>query len=246
MKPLTWVLALVMLLVQWTFADNKIVFNLSPTGYPPYMFKDANGQAKGVVYDILHRVATKYGYEVVVVGVPKKRVVLQLRSGELDATAVAKEWVKNPEDFEFSNVIVQARDVLFFLKERPIKFNSIEDLYGKNIAVHLGYSYPSLKEAFEENLILTSVLNTETAMLGKVFMERSHAAVVNELVGQWLIKNTPHWRGQFVVSKKEIGGFDYRIQFSKKWKDFVVKVNREIAKMKDNGSLKIIKSKYKL
>ncbi|MEH6345335.1 MAG: transporter substrate-binding domain-containing protein [Bermanella sp.] len=246
MKPLIWVLALVMLLSQWTFADNKIVFNLSPTGYPPYMFKDAKGQAQGVVYDVLYRVATKYGYEVVVVGVPKKRVVLQLRSGELDATAVAKEWVKNPEDFEFSDVIVQARDVLFSLKEKPIKFNSIEDLYDKNIGIHLGYSYPLLKEAFNKNLIVTSVVNTETAMLGKVFMERSDAAVVNELVGQWLIKNTPHWRNRFVISKREIGGFDYRIQFSKKWKDFVLKVNRELAGMKRTGTLDTIKSKYKL
>ncbi len=91
-----------------------------------------------------------------------------------------------------------------------------------------------------------SVVNTETAMLGKVYMERSDAAVVNELVGQWLIKNTPHWRNQFVISKREIGGFDYRIQFSKKWKDFVVKVNKELAQMKRDGSLEAIKSKYKL
>jgi len=246
MKPFIWVLALVMLFAQWTLADNKIVFNVSPTGYPPYMFKDANGQAQGIVYDVLNRVATKHGYEVVVVGVPKKRVVLQLRSGELDATALAKEWVKNPEDFEFSDIIVQARDVLFSLKEKPIKFDSIEDLYGKTVGIHLGYSYPFLAEAFSKKYITTSVVNTETAMLGKVYMERSDAAVVNELVGQWLIKNTPRWRNQFVISKREIGGFDYRIQFSKKWKDFVVKVNKELAQMKRDGSLEAIKSKYKL
>ncbi len=246
MKPFIWVLTLVTLFSQRAFADNEIIFNASPSGYPPYMFKGKNGQPQGIVYDVLYRVATKYGYEIVVVGVPKKRVVLQLRSGELDATAVAKEWVENPKDFEFSDVIVEVRDVLFSLKDKPIKFDSKEDLYGKTIGIHLGYSYPFLAEALSKNYITSSVVNTEMAMLGKVFMQRSDAAVVNELVGQWLIKNTPHWRGQFVISKKEIDGFDYRIQFSKKWKNFVIKINKELREMKKNGTLETIKSKYKL
>jgi len=234
-----------LILVNWAHGQPQIVFNLSPSGYPPYMFQRDNEPAQGIIFDVLKLVADKYGYEIILARIPKNREVLYLKSGDIDANALAKEWVDHPEDFEFTGIIVEARDVLFSLKSAPIKFNEIKDLYGKTIGIHLGYSYPLLEKGFNLGLFYRSNTNSETAMLGKVLVERTDAAVVNELVGHWLIKDNPLWHDKFVVSKKEVGGFDYRIQFSKKWKEFVVKFNQELTRMKGDGRLKKIKAKYK-
>ncbi len=232
-------------LINGAHGQPSIVFNLSPTGYPPYMFQRGDEPAKGIIYDVLKLVANKYDYKIVLTRIPKNREVLYLKSGDLDANALAKEWVEHPDDFEFSDVIVEARDVLFSLKAAPVKFNDIKDLYGKTIGIHLGYSYPLLAQGFDLGLFYKSNANSEEAMLGKVLVERTDVAVVNELVGHWLIKDNPLWHNKFVVSQREVGGFDYRIQFSKKWKGFVVKFNRELTRMKGDGQLKKIKARYK-
>lgn len=237
------------LLILWVptvNAQNKdIVFNISSSGYPPYMIKSASGQTQGIIYDVLHSIASKLGYRVTVVGIPKNREVIQLKSGDIDANAQAIEWVKNPEEFAFTDVIVVARDVLFSARSDPINFNTLEDLYGKTIGIHLGYSYPFLQKSFNNGKITSSHANSEKAMLGKVLVERTQGAVVNEFVGQWLIKNTPGWQGKFTISKKEIGSFDFRIQFSKKWQNFIVLFNRELHVMKNDGRLEKIKSLYR-
>ena len=241
-----------MLCFLWLFCTSTlkaqsrdIIFNISPSGYPPYMIKSNTGQTHGIIYDVLNIIANKLGHKVVVVGIPKNREVIQLNSGELDANALAIEWVRNPEDYVFTDVIVVARDVLFSAKIDPLTFNRLEDLYGKTLGTHLGYSYPYLQDSFDNEQITASQATSEKAMLGKVLAERTQGAVVNEFVGQWLIKNTPRWQGKFVIAKKEIGGFDFRIQFSKKWQAFVVRFNHELKTMKKEGRLKAILQSYR-
>ncbi|MEH6346184.1 MAG: hypothetical protein V7785_13920 [Bermanella sp.] len=58
-------------------------------------------------------------------------------------------------------------------------------------------------------------------MLGKTFLQRTDAAIVNQSVGLWFIKHTPQWQGQFIMSNKMVSGFSYRIMFTKKWQEFV-------------------------
>ncbi len=209
------------------------------------MIKSKTGQTHGIIYDVLNIIANKLGYQVVVVGIPKNREIIQLNSGELDANALAIEWVDSPEDYVFTDILVVARDVLFSAKNAPLKFNKLEDLYGKTLGTHLGYSYPFLQDSFDNERITSSQATSEQAMLGKVLAERTQGAVVNEFVGQWLIKNTLGWQEKFVISKKEIGSFDFRIQFSKKWQDFVTLFNRELKIMKKDGRLEEIIKLYR-
>lgn len=226
------------------FGSEIIVFNTTPKGYPPYMIKEAGKKESGIMVEVLQIIATKHGYILETKGVPTKRVEKLLNIGDLDATARAKEWVNNPENYEFTDVIVRARDVLFSLKKTPITFRSIEDLFDKDIGTHLGYKYPMLKTYFKDNRIRRNDTANGTAMLNMVLKERTDAAVMNELVAKWIIRQNK-WQGKFVVSKKEVGGFDYRIMFNKKWRSFVQKFNQELTLMKQNGELERIISKYK-
>ena len=220
-----------------------IVFNTTPKGYPPYMIKEAGKKESGIMVEVLQIIATKHGYILETKGIPTKRVEKLLKIGDLDATARAKEWVSNPENYEFTDVIVRARDVLFSLKKTPITFRSIEDLFDKDIGTHLGYKYPMLKTYFKDNRIRRNDTANGTAMLNMVLKERTDAAVMNELVAKWIISKNK-WQEKFVISSKEVGGFDYRIMFNKKWNSFVKKFNQELTLMRQNGELEKIISKY--
>ncbi len=227
-----------------TLGSEIILFNMSPKGYPPYMIKEAGKQPRGIMIETLQFIASKHGYKVKIDSIPRKRVVLRLNSGKLDATPRAKEWVSNPENFEFTDSIIRVRDVLFSLQESPLKFEEIEDLFGKEIGTHLGYKYPMLTTYFKNNRILRNDTISENAILEMLIRKRTEAAIVNEIVGKWLIKKN-HWKDKFVISKKDVGGFDYRIMFAKRWRSFVHKFNKELLLMKRNGMLEKIMSKYK-
>lgn len=223
---------------------EKITFNMSPTGYPPYMIYNENKNPSGIMYDVLKKVASKYDYAVEVAGIPRRRVNEWLDSNKLDATPRAKEWVPNPDDYVFTEPIVVARDVIFSLIKSPVDFNNIEDLFGKRIGTHLGYKYPLLDQYFKDKKMFRDDANNEIAMLKMVLFKRTDAAIINELVGLWLIKEN-NWQGKFSISKKDCGSVDYRIMFNKKWIPFVDKFNKELVKMKKDGTLNNIINRYK-
>jgi polar amino acid transport system substrate-binding protein len=222
-----------------------IRFNMPPSGYPPFMIKETGQEPSGIMYDVLYRIASKQSLEIQIKLLPRKRVDMDLISGKVDATARAKEWTTNPESFEFTHIIMEVRDVIFSLKENPVSFEKIEDLYGMTVSTHLGYKYPMLSDGFKSKRILKSDSNSEQAMLGKTFLTRTDAAIINQTVGLWLIKHTPQWQGKFILSKKMVSGFSYRMMFNKRWAKFVEFFNQELAVMKNNGELEKIISQYK-
>ena len=201
-------------------------------------------EPNGIMYAVLSEIASKKGYHIKIETSPRKRVDMDLISGKLDATSRAKEWTTHPKSFEFTNIIIEVRDVVFSLKENPVIFEKIEDLYGMTVATHLGYKYPLLNAGFKSRKIIRSDSNSEKAMLGKTFLSRTDAAIINKSVGLWLIKHTPQWQNKFILSKKMVGGFSYRIMFTKKWKGFVSFFNQELENMKKNGRLNAIVDQY--
>ncbi len=244
MKHLTLLVLLLLFKTAPVFSSQQIVFNITSKGLPPYMIKEAGQPDSGIMLDVLQLIADKHNYSVKPVGIPKKREISQLDLGKLDAVPLAMEWVPHPENYAFTDPVVKARDVLFSLKSSPVRLNDIKELFGKKLGTHLGYHYPTLEDYFNSNQIQRSDAGTEKEMLGMLIYERTQGAVLNELVGQWLIKNNPLWQHQFYISKKAINQVDYRIMFNKRWHKFVKLFNQELAIMKQDGQLQAIISRY--
>ncbi|MEH6345388.1 MAG: transporter substrate-binding domain-containing protein [Bermanella sp.] len=244
MKPIAFILMLACCVQPPAYAAQQIVFNITSKGLPPYMIKKVGQPDSGIMLDVLQLIADKHNYSVKPVGIPKKREISQLDLGKLDAVPLAMEWVPHPENYAFTDPVVKARDVLFSLKSSPVQLNDIKELFGKKLGTHLGYHYPTLEDYFNSNKIQRSDAGTEKEMLGMLIYERTQGAVLNELVGQWLIKNNPLWQHQFYISKQAINQVDYRIMFNKRWHKFVELFNQELAIMKKDGQLKEIISRY--
>jgi len=244
MKRLLTALMFSCIPLSWVQAGDIITMNISPSGYPPYMIKAEQGPAKGIMVEVLNYIADKHGYQLQTVGIPKKRVAMTLLAGSIDATATAREWIAQPDQYVFSDVIVVVKDVLFSPKKRPVKFEKVDDLLGKTLGTHLGYNYPMLDEYFADRRINKTEANTELAMLQMTLRKRNDATIVTDLVGQWIIKNNPAMQDKFVISSKTLNSFDYRLMFNKKWQSFVQVFNRELGAMRVNGELDRILDQY--
>lgn len=227
--------------------DKEIILAFSTGGWPPYLISDQKG-ISGFMYDILQIIALKSGYEVVIRNYPSKRSALMLDQGRVDVRAKAKEWVKNPEKYTWTDPVVQSEDQLVFLKEKPLIFNDIKDLFHKRIGTRLGYGYPLLNSFFDSKQIIRVDTVSESAILLMLMKKRTDAAIMNKYVALWTMKQHPQLAvKKFGFSKKNIGKAGYRFMFTNKhdWKPFAKLFNQELAKLKANGSLEKIISKYK-
>jgi len=221
--------------------DNAIRFNVTPLGFPPYIFSTPPG---GIIFDVLNHIAVQHSLKVVPVRVSETRVQVLLDNHKLDAHASALEWIENPEKYLFTQPIVKVRDLVFTREDSSFNFQKIEDLYGQGVGVRTGYSYQSLTHHFKSGKIKRLDSNNELYMLNMLSRGRLDIAIITEYVGLWLIKeNTVKQR--FKISKNAIDTTDYRLVFTKKWQPFVNHFNKELSLMKRNGQLENILSKYR-
>lgn len=226
-------------------ADKTIRLATPPGGFPPFII-DAPGQpTSGIVVDVLREIAGLHGYRIQPTDAPKKRVEQMILEGQLDASPRATEWGGDPKVFLFTDPVIRIRDLVFSRRQAPLRYRSPDDLLGKSVGTHLGYSYPLLTPYFDSKKILRADAGTEKSMLLMLQAGRTDALVMNEWVAAWLIK-TENLQDQFTASETELDGYEYRLMFGPQWSDFVTQFNRELARMKRDGRLSRVIGKYRL
>jgi polar amino acid transport system substrate-binding protein len=127
-------------------------FNISLNGYPSYLIVDQN-QSSGIMWDVVSVVAKRLGYRVIAERIPRKRVDQMLLEGYIDGTPRAREWADNPEQFLFTDPVVDIEEVFFAPAQSDFSYESPDDLVSKTIVTHLGYRYPLLEPYFEEGRV---------------------------------------------------------------------------------------------
>ena len=197
------------------------------------------------MFDVLQRVVDRKDYILQTTSVPRKRIFNIIDKKIIDTYATAQEWVANSEDYLFTDPVINSKDVLFSLRESPIQFDSIDNLIGKNIGIHLGYIYPQLDPYFEDGRINTSVAKSDFSMLKMTLLKRNDASIVTNVVGLWIIKNNPIFQGKFVLSDTAIDSVGYRFVFTKDRQPFIDIFNKELKLMIDSGEISEIIAKYK-
>ncbi len=221
-----------------------ITFNMTARGYPPFMINKTETSAPGgIMYDVFSHIINKLGYIVRTTQIPKKRELEFFESGEMDAHAMAKEFVANPDDYEFTDPIFKVRNLVFSRAGAPVQYTQAEDLIGKRAITRLGFVYPPLTNLFKNKSIERINTISEKSMLRMVMYKRGDFTIINDLVGRWIIRANG-WEEKFVISTDEITNYDYRIMFAKKWSKIIPLFNRELALMKSSGAIDKIIAKY--
>ncbi len=227
------------------FANSKeIILNMGEVGssYPPYFIFD-EGKPSGIMFDVLFFIAKKSDYTVSVTHLPKNRVAGLLKAGKVNATGQAPEWTKEANQFEFTDVVMEIRDVIFSHIDNPHSFSTFDEMIGKTAITHLGYHYPIFDVYFDNNQIKRYDTVDERAMLGMVMKKRGDFTIINELVAKRTLAKY-NWIKSFKMAKIHSKNIGYRFMFSKEWRHFVKFFNKELIKMKKNGTLRKIVEKY--
>jgi len=219
-------------------------FNVSPNGYPPYMIVDQEAPT-GIMWDVVSLISARIGVRIVPQQIPRKRVDQMLLDGYIDGTSRAREWVQEPDKFLFTNPVVDIQEVFFTPKHAGKTYHSPEDLFSKTLVTHLGYMYPELQPYFESGDIKRFDVSRDRDMFNFVLHgDRFDAAVVDLLVGRWILKNEG-LQDLFTVSSNNISSYGFRVMFRKENRSFVDKFNAELERIRKNGELEAILANYR-
>lgn len=226
-------------------SDQEIFrFNISPNGYPPYLIVDQKAPS-GIMWDVVSLISQRLGYKVVARKIPRKRVDQMLLDGYIDGTSRAIEWTHEPESFLFTDPVVDIQEVFFTSKHNGETYHSPEDLFSKTVVAHLGYLYPELQPHFESGAIKRFDVPRERDMFNFLLHgEHFDAAVVDLLVGKWILKNE-ELQDQFTVSSGGISSYGFRVMLRKESKPFAAEFNAELARIRKNGGLDAILANYR-
>lgn len=223
---------------------STFFFNVSPNGYPPYMIVDGE-QEYGIMLDVLERIAPRIGYTVETRKIPRKRVDQMLLEGYIDGTPRAIEWTEAPEQFLFTDPIVQVEEVFFFPETSTLDYRAPRDLFGKTVVTHLGYQYPALEPHLSSGEISRfDVARDEDMFRYLIHGDRFHAAVADRLVGKWILRNQGA-AGKLRTSSSAISEYGFRIMVRPESSEFVEAFNRELEKLRESGELDTILAEYR-
>lgn len=224
--------------------QNVFRFNISPNGYPPYMIVD-QGAPSGIMWDVVSLIAKRLDYQIVAKKIPRKRVDRMLLNGDIDGTSRAREWTHEPSQFLFTDPIVTIHEVFFTPENAEVTYNHPRELFSKTVVTHLGYLYPSLQPYFESGAIRRFDVSRDKDMFNFLLHgDRFDAAVVDLLVGKWILKNEG-MQSQFRFSDSKMNSYGFRVMLNKKWQPFANKFNAELARIRENGELDAILANYR-
>ncbi|WP_298446849.1 transporter substrate-binding domain-containing protein [uncultured Marinobacter sp.] len=239
------ILLMFALAINTAFASDAKVFrfNISPNGYPPYMIVDQDAPS-GIMWDVVSLITERLGYELVAKKIPRKRVDQMLLDSYIDGTSRAIEWTQNPEDFLFTEPVVDVQEVFFAPKSTGETYHSPEDLFSKTVVTHLGYIYPVLEPHFESGAIKRFDVPKEIDMFKFLLHgDRFDVAVMDLLVGKWMLKN--EGLQDQIVSSGSISSYGFRIMLRKESRQFAEKFNAELARIRKSGELAAILANYR-
>jgi len=127
------------------------------------------------------QIKVKYGF------FPWKRSYHLVKSGEWHATAIWGKTEERINDFYFSDIIYTGEDVLFYLKDKPVKWkgdvNDLSDLKGLKIGLSLGSAIGSVMEnAMKKGLVTYDVGGDKLAVFRKLLARRFDAVEEIKLI----------------------------------------------------------------
>ncbi|WP_440054792.1 substrate-binding periplasmic protein [Pseudoalteromonas sp. T1lg65] len=142
-----------------SFSDAKTTINVAVDHAPPYSTIDDNGDAQGLILDILQALrATQQQFVINPVPCPFSRCVRLLSRGEVDVMGGLIRTEHREKVIDYINppyMALTSSFVFYARKDSDIEISDFTDLYGKRIAVMRGAAfYPQFDDDRELNKVL--------------------------------------------------------------------------------------------
>ncbi len=211
--------------------------------WPPYLGKGLPkyGAISHIVTEAFHRVGLNVRYEFF----PWVRA-LHVAHESFDGTLV---WAKTPQrqqNFFYSEPVMIDKVAIFYHKDKPIRWNDIEDLKPYRVAIMRGYNNGNemaKAEASGEYNFVT--VTSETHALKMLFHRRIDIAVIDNTVGLELIRKDYSKKEQslFIAHPKSVVARPLHVLLSRKFainELYISKFNVALQEMKKDGTYDVI------
>jgi len=216
-------------------ASGKIVMGTSPD-FPPFEFKDANGNVVGMDVSIAKEIAKDLGVTLEIKEMDFEGLLPALQGKKFDmilSGMTPKEERKQSVDF--SDLYYKTDNVFVVKAADKDKFNTLEDLSGKKIGVQKGSVQEDLAKEKVTNAQLNSLAKTSDVVMnlksGKI-----EAVLLEQPVAESFVAKNAELALSKVVIKDQVGG--YAIAMPKGETDLQAAINKTIARLEKEGKLK--------
>ncbi|MYM70488.1 transporter substrate-binding domain-containing protein [Pseudoduganella sp. FT55W] len=208
--------------------------------YPPFNYKEKNGELAGYDVDVAKLVAAKLGLKVEFVSSEWASILAGLAAGKYDVI-ISQVGInpKREQAFDFSQPYIYSMPQLIVRSNDTAAYKSLADLKGKKLGVGQGSVYEQQAKAVAGVEVRSYAAAPDT--MSDLASGRIDAALNDSLMSAYLLKisKLPIKAGAQVGAVERMG-----IPFKKGNPEFKAALNKVLADAAADGSLKAISVKW--
>jgi len=208
--------------------------------YPPFNFKEKNGELAGYDVDVARLVASKLGVKLEFVTSEWASILAGLASNKYDVI-ISQVGInpKREQVFDFSTPYIYSSPMLILRKDDKNNWTALEQLKGKRVGAGQGSVYEMQAKAVPGIEVKGYPASAET--LQDLALGRIDAALNDSLIAAYMLKTTklPIKAGARVGATERMG-----IPFQKGNPQFKAAIDKALADAAADGSLKAISMKW--
>ena len=257
MKKTCFIISIVLfsLASKPVFCGTPLVF-IGDDHFPPYSYEE-KGRLVGIDVEIMEEMARRLNLDITIKLAPWKRLIRMTRDGQCDGSFSLFHTEKREKFalYAFSQPLHVSRFPLFFKKGRTIRFNTIEDLYGKIIGINRGFSVSHAFDAAVEQGKIR--INPENAVEENILLTaggKIDGFTNNYDVTKYKLKNSPRlreYKDLIMHTRKSIS--DHRnayLVLSKRASQIpdkpgmIRRINQALTEMKKDGFYSALSQRY--
>lgn len=217
--------------------DGKLVVATNAT-FPPYEFRDDNGDFAGIDIEIMQAVGEYLGLEVVITDIEFDAIITSVSSGKADigiaGMTVTEERLVN---VDFSDTYATGKQVVITASDSGI--NGVADLAGKKVGVQTGTT-GDIYASDDDTIGSVEQFNSGTEAVLALSQGKIDAVIIdNEPAKKYIEKYE-----NLVIIDEEYTYEEYAMCIAKGNTELVEKINEALKALKDSGELQKIIDKY--
>jgi len=199
-----------------SYAASKTL-KITTGDWSPFCSEDNNNS---IALNIITEAFATKGIKVEYIFLPWKRAYLTaINDSEYDASAIWRKTDERLKDFYFSDEVINVTTSFFYLKSKPFKWKSYNDLKGIKIGTTIGYSYGDYFDRLKTNKFLTI---EETSTDKQNFLKLLHGRIrlfpVEKNVGEFILNKdfTPEQIKMFTIDSRPVNISSYYLIIPKR------------------------------
>ena len=217
--------------------DGKLVVATNAT-FPPYEFRDDNGNFAGIDIEIIQAVGEYLGLEVEITDIEFDAIITSVSSGKADigiaGMTVTEDRLKN---VDFSDTYATGKQVVITASDSGI--NGVADLAGKKVGVQTGTT-GDIYASDDSTIGSVEQFNSGTEAVLALSQGKIDAVIIdNEPAKKYIEKYE-----DLVIIDEEYTYEEYAMCIAKGNTELVEKINEALKALKDSGELQKIIDKY--